>query len=132
MCKCGRIPPQKKKHFLEILANCFFFRERIYGLLIEISAKSGKESTSTLSVVIKRVRFKKKKNLQNIHLKDRKPSIVSCLSFFFMSDSTAATYIFTSPTCTATIIPLEPCALSAEFQHFIPRFNKISLLYGYH
>jgi hypothetical protein len=30
-----------------------------------------------------------------------------------------------------TIISLEPCALNADFQHFIPRFNKISLLYGY-
>jgi hypothetical protein len=25
----------------------------------------------------------------------------------------------------STIITLEPCALDAEFQHFIPRFNKI-------
>jgi hypothetical protein len=25
---------------------------------------------------------------------------------------------------------LEPCALNAEFQHFIPRFNKTSLLCG--
>jgi hypothetical protein len=27
---------------------------------------------------------------------------------------------------------LEPCALNTEFQRFIPRFNKISLLCGYH
>jgi hypothetical protein len=54
-----------------------------------------------------------------------------CLSFF-LSSFTAATYIFTAPTCTATIILLEPCALNVEFQHFILRFNKISLLYGYH
>jgi hypothetical protein len=45
-----------------------------------------------------------------------------------VSASTAATYIFTAPTCTTTIITLEPCALNAEFQHFILRFNKISLL----
>jgi hypothetical protein len=31
----------------------------------------------------------------------------------------------------ATIISLEHCALNADFQHFIPTFNKISLLYGY-
>jgi len=31
----------------------------------------------------------------------------------------------------ATIISLEPCALNANFQHSIPRFNKFSLLYGY-
>jgi hypothetical protein len=55
MCKCGRIPPQKK-HFLEILANCFFSRERIYGL-IEISAKSGKESTSTQFETQKTINF---------------------------------------------------------------------------
>ncbi len=30
----------------------------------------------------------------------------------------------TAPTCKATIISLEPCALNADFQHFIPRFNK--------
>jgi len=33
--------------------------------------------------------------------------------------STAATYIFTAPNCTTTIISLEPRALNAEYQHFI-------------
>jgi hypothetical protein len=47
---------------------------------------------------------------------------------FFLTTSTAVTYIFTAPTCTTTIITLEPWALNAEFQHFIPRFNKTSLL----
>ncbi len=51
---------------------------------------------------------------------------------FFMSAFTAATYIFTAPTCTTTIIILKPCALNVEFQHFILRFNKISLLCRYH
>ncbi len=36
-------------------------------------------------------------------------------------------YIFTTPTCATTIITLKPCALNAEFEHFILRFNKISL-----
>jgi hypothetical protein len=40
-------------------------------------------------------------------------------------------YICTAPTCTISIITLKPCALNAEFQHFIPRFNKISILCGY-
>jgi hypothetical protein len=40
--------------------------------------------------------------------------------------------IFTAPTCTTIIIPLKPCALNAEIQHFILRFNKISLLCRYH
>jgi len=54
-------------------------------------------------------------------------SVSSPLSCFF-SASSAATYVFTVPTCTTTIITLEPCALNAEFQHFILRFNKFSLL----
>jgi hypothetical protein len=51
---------------------------------------------------------------------------------FFLSASTAARYIFTAPTCTTTIIILELCALNAEFQHFILRFNKKFLLCEYH
>jgi len=39
---------------------------------------------------------------------------------------------FTAPTFAATAMILEPCALNAEFQLFIPRFNKISLLSGPH
>jgi hypothetical protein len=70
-------------------------------------------------------------------MKLRKPSILvvnwvsSCLSFF-LSTSTAATYIFTAPNCTTTIICLNPCALNAEYQHFILRFIKMSLLCRYH
>jgi hypothetical protein len=40
-------------------------------------------------------------------------------------------YIFTAPTEPTTIISHEPCALNVEFQHFIPKFNNISLLCGY-
>jgi hypothetical protein len=50
---------------------------------------------------------------------------------FSLSTSAAATYIFSIPTCTTTIITLEPCALNVEFQHFILNFNKVSLLCGY-
>jgi hypothetical protein len=59
-------------------------------------------------------------------MKLRKPSILvvnwvsSCLSFS-LSASTAAAYIFTAPNCITTIISLGPCALNAEFQHFILR-----------
>jgi hypothetical protein len=49
---------------------------------------------------------------------------------FFLSASTAATYIFIAPTCTTIIITLEPYALNDEIQHFIVRFNKISSLHG--
>jgi hypothetical protein len=42
-----------------------------------------------------------------------------------MSTSTDATGIFTGPpTCITPIITPEPCALNAEFQHFILRFNS--------
>ncbi len=66
----------------------------------------------------------KKNNIQQ-RVKLRKPS-------FFLSASTLPTYIFIVPTCIASMIPLGPYALNAEFQHFILRYNKISLLYGYH
>ncbi len=39
---------------------------------------------------------------------------------------------FTAPTCTVIIITLKLCALNVEFPHFIPRFNKISLLSRHH
>jgi len=50
------------------------------------------------------------------------------LCFLFPERLHCSTYIFTAPTCTTTIITLEPCALNT----FIPKFNKISLLCGYH
>ncbi len=56
--------------------------------------------------------------------------ISPCLSFF-LSASNTATYIFIVGTCTSIIITLEPYALNAKFQHFIPIFNKISSFYGY-
>jgi len=108
--------------------------------------KSGKHSTRTLSLVQNRVTFKKnkknKKNLQRSTLEvkgggTQKSTIFLFFSLnrvsscfepplsFFSSASVAATYIFAAPTtCTTTIITLETCALNAEFQHFILRFNK--------
>jgi len=41
-------------------------------------------------------------------------SVSPRLSFFF-SASTVAALIFRAPTCKATIISLEPCALNADF-----------------
>jgi hypothetical protein len=55
---------------------------------------------------------------------------VSSYLSFFLSDSTAPTYIFIAPTCATTRITLEPCVWNAEFQHFILRFIKVSLLCG--
>jgi hypothetical protein len=58
--------------------------------------------------------------------------VSSCLSFFLSASTAVAAYIFTAPICTVTITTLESSALNAEFQHFVPRFNKISFLCGYH
>jgi len=53
--------------------------------------------------------------------------VSSSLSFFLSAYLHCCNiYIFTAPTCTTTIITLEPCALNAEFQHFVPRFSKTS------
>jgi len=58
----------------------------------------------------------------------QKPSILivnwvsSCLSFF-LSASIAATYTLTATTCTTNINSLDPCALNAEFQHFVPSYS---------
>jgi len=69
-------------------------------------------------------------------VKFRRPSIfvvnrISSRLSILLSASTAATNYRTAPTCTATTITPRPCSLNAEFQHFIHRFNKISLLYTY-
>jgi hypothetical protein len=70
----------------------FISLNRIAVLLIEISVKSGKERVSTPSLVIHRVRFKKKPAKKYISIqggvKLRKPSIFDgilsfTLSFFF-------------------------------------------------
>jgi hypothetical protein len=57
---------------------------------------------------------------------------LSLVQYWILSACTAPTYIFTARTCTTSIITLKPCALNAEFHHFILRFNKISILCGYH
>jgi len=93
----------------------------------------------TLGEIRKKKPAKKYISIQS-GMKLRNPSILvvnwvsSCLSFLLSAstESTAATYIFTAPICTTTIISLEPCALNAEYQHFILRFVKMSLLCGYH
>ncbi len=42
----------------------------------------------------------------------------------FGHSSTIAAYIFTAPTCKATIISLEPCALNVEFSISFPDLIK--------
>jgi hypothetical protein len=69
------------------------------------------------------------KNLKTINFCGKLSS--PCL-LFFLGTSTFAAHNFTISTCTTIIITLEPYALNVKLQHFTPRFNKISLLYGYH
>jgi hypothetical protein len=55
------------------------------------------------------------------------------LSFLF-PERIRCCYIYFHRSCTTTIISLEPCALNAEFRHFISYWDlmKISLLCRYH
>jgi len=108
-------------------ANCCF-PNSYWQLYNKVIRKVRKHSTVTLSLVIHRVIFKRKPVQKYINIqrgmKLRKPSIlvenwVSSDLSFFLSASTAATYIFTAHNCTTTIISLKPSALNAEYQHFI-------------
>jgi hypothetical protein len=57
------------------------------------------------------------------------------LSFLFLERLHCCyIYIFTAPTCTTTIITLEPCALNAELSAFHTEIYllKCLLLCGYH
>ncbi len=53
------------------------------------------------------------------------------LSFLF-PERLHCCYIYFHSTCTTTIISLETCALNAEFEHFVLKFNQMSFLCGYH
>ncbi len=69
-------------------------------------------------------------------MKLKKPSIlvvnwISSGLFFFLNSSITIVYIFIVPTYTTTKITLEPCVMNVKIQHFILRFNKISLLCRY-
>ncbi len=109
----------------------------------EISVKSGKDRVSTPRVwSYTGWDSKKKKHLQKStlafnggwnsqnHQFWRFPEFHPVfLSFFSWAPPLPLRKTFTAPTCTATIIPLEPCPLNAEispfrieFQHFILRF----------
>ncbi len=105
---------------------------------LKISVKSGKDNTSTLSLVIYMVRFLKNLEKSTLAfkggrwgwegLKLRKPSILMVPEFhavflFFWTSPLLLNRFSLPPTCTSTIIPLEPCALNAEIQHFVLSFS---------
>jgi hypothetical protein len=101
----------------------------LYLEYLEFFMKLGKHSIRTLSLVQNWVRFPKKKpankyiSIQGKENSEKHQFFVSspALSFFLSASIAAATYIFAAPTCTTTIISLDPCALNAEFQHFTPK-----------
>jgi len=110
--------------------------------IIEFSVKSGKHSTRTLSLVQTCVRFKKK-NLPKSTVafnrgETQKCTIVlgvvkwvsSCFDHLFPYSwaPPLLLHIFSLLLPVQLLNYLKPGALNAEFQHFIPRFNKISLL----
>jgi hypothetical protein len=112
---------------------------------IEFSVKSRKQCTSTLSLVHNRMRFQKNLQRKSTLAFSRGVSNSEMHHFlcqtwvssgfdphlsFFMSASSAATYIFFHCSYMYNYYNyLEPCSeLNAEFQHFIPRLNKTSVL----
>ncbi len=94
---------------------------------LEFSIKSGQHGNNSLSLVQNRVRFKK--NLQKSTLPFNRVSNSETHQFlcqtefdpiltrhsFFLSASAAATYIFTAPTCTTTIITSIPRLYKTSF-----------------
>jgi hypothetical protein len=119
----------------------FLFLGKKNGIL-EISVKSRKDSTSSL--VRSYTGWDEKKTCKKIHLafngvKLRKPSWLSpCLSFFperlhFCYIDFHWSYLYSYYNSSWTLcIKCWDSAFRTEFQNFILRFNKISLLSGYH
>jgi hypothetical protein len=52
------------------------------------------------------------------------------VSFLFHERLHCCYIHFTALNCATTIIGLEPCALNAEYQHFIRRFIKMSFYFA--
>ncbi len=106
--------------------------------IIEFPLKSGKHSTWTLSLFQNRVRLWKKNilSLQTGGQTQKCTTFCAKLSFnmfwnrlSFFPERLHWCYIyFHCPYIYNYYNYHEPCALNAEFQHFIPRFNKTSFL----
>jgi hypothetical protein len=78
---------------------------QVHSWITEISVKSGKDSTSTLCLVIHRVRFRKKPAKKYIRIQGVGVETQKTINFLWFPEFHPV----------ATIIPLEPCALNAEF-----------------
>jgi hypothetical protein len=102
----------------------------ILPLHIRDIRKVRKDNTSTLSLVIHRVRLKKKLAKKYISIqggvKLRKPSfswVSHCISVFSWAPPLLLHRFSLLLLVQVTIIPLEPCALNAEIQHFVLSFS---------
>jgi len=117
----------------------------ITRVILGISVKSGKDSTSTLSFVIHRVGLKN--NLQKSTLAIQGghqtletikivPEFSPCLSFFLSSSidiDSQCSYLYSHYSSSRNLcIKSLDSAFRTKFQHFILRFDQISLLYFYH
>jgi hypothetical protein len=112
---------------------------------LEFSVNSGKHSTRTLSLVQNRVSFLKKKQPAKkstlafeggLKLRNAPFLVLNWASSSFdplFPERLHCSYIHFHCTYLYNYYNyLEPCALNAEFQQFIPRFNKTSSLCGPH
>jgi zona occludens toxin (predicted ATPase) len=101
----------------------------IHNIKLKTSPKKKQNKINIdIQIIFKKNDQRKKKGgkAQKTITLGRKLSFI--LSFFFLS---ACWYIYFHCsylyiTTTTTIISLEPCALDAEFHHFILRYNEIS------
>jgi hypothetical protein len=84
----------------------------IYLCIVEVSAKSGKDSTSTLSLVINRVRLKENLPKSTLAFKGGGGVLLKAVNFNnflsftldFFYPQHLHNYIFTPPTCRATML----------------------------
>jgi hypothetical protein len=113
------------------------FGDNIYGRLqskVHWNCESVKRVGDPIELVISKVRKTQHQNPEFGHTETQKiinfggkPSFILSFLFSWAPPLLAATYIFTAPNCTTTIISLEPYALHAgHHQHFILRFIKMS------
>ncbi len=118
----------------------------ITRVILGISVKSGKDSTSTLSFVMHRVGLRKTSPKKHISIQGGHetletikivPEFSPYLSFFLSSSididfHCSCLYSHYSSSRNLCIKSLDSAFFRTEFQHFILRFDKISLLYFHH
>jgi hypothetical protein len=117
----------------------------ITRVILGISVKSGKDSTSTLSFCHTQGGTKKQSPKKYISIQGGHqtletirivPEFSPCLSFFLSSSidiDSQCSYLYSHYSSSQNLcIKSLDSAFCTEFQHFILRFDQISLLYFYH